>query len=236
MQTGAHLQTDEILALVKSHNERETKRYREYYESRSSPPRTETFEQELELYGFLARTCEGATPQALEELQSLAGVSLPPELRELYTTFGQLIVGHGRALTLFSVPEMVRRLRLQEGWQRFRSLGLIHMMNAAWTNHRPELEPGNGWLDPEEVDRLNTAYTCIGWSPTGDDEGFRYIYFDSAGAFGVVYYHQDEFGELYDETLIPMLSRSPACHTLSRIILVGLRDPFTFPLSDPGEG
>jgi hypothetical protein len=36
MQTVAQLQTEEILELVKRHNERDTKSYREYYESRPS--------------------------------------------------------------------------------------------------------------------------------------------------------------------------------------------------------
>jgi hypothetical protein len=211
---------------VRRHKEWEAKLRRDYYGYlQTREPQAETFEQHLERYGFLARIGVGATPQELEELQALAGVSLPPELREFYTFFGELQVSNPgeSAISLFSVPELMRRLRLQGGWQRFRSLGLIHMMNASWENHRPELEPESGLLDAEEIGRLNAAYTCVGWITDGTGEGFHYIYFDRAGAFGTVYYHQDEFDELYSESLMPMQSRSPANSTLSSIVTADLR-------------
>ena len=240
MQAGAHLQTDEILALVRGHNEREARLRREYYAYLlTQGPQTETFEQHLELYGCLARTGEGATPEQIEEIESLAGVSLPLELRELYTLLGELKVGNqvAPAIRLFSIPELVRRLRLQDSWERFRSLGLIHMMSASWGNRRPELEPDLGLLDAEEIGRLNAAYTCVGWIPDGH-EAHRYIYFDRAGAFGTLYYHQDGLDGLYSESLKPMQSRSLADTTLSSIVIEGLHeaDRILDMFEDGGEG
>ena len=226
MAGTGHLQTEEILALVRSHNERETRLRRDYYAYlQTQEPQEESFEEHLQRYGFLVRLAEPAKPEEARELEQLAGVSLPLELRELYDSLGGLQVHNPVAagIQLFPVPELLRRLRLPSGWERFRSLGLIHMMLASWSNDRPELEPG-GLLRADEIERLNAAYKCVGWIPTSNGEGFRYIYFDGSGKLGTLRVHQDAFAELYSEDLLPMQTRSPADDNLSSIVITGLRE------------
>ena len=100
-------------------------------------------------------------------------------------------------------------------------------MKLSWGNDRYELDAGNGLVTQAEVDRLNAAYTCVGWCPSDPGlEANDYIYFDASGAFGTVGTHQDDFDELYAERLRPMLDGSPARQTFSEIVLAALGNPY----------
>ena len=218
------LQLDEILELVNRFNAAEKERRRNYYAYRlTQGPQSDTFDEHLERYGTLARTGQVASEEEIGLLESALGATLPRELRDFYTQVGRLRIGIIGPVEVFSVGELLERLAIPSRWFRFRSLGLVHMMSAAWTNNRPELEPENGLLDGETIARLNSAYRCIGWLASGGTGAFEYIYFDRAGAFGTLRYHQDLWGELYSEKLLPMMERSPADRTLSSILLEILR-------------
>jgi hypothetical protein len=229
MEGPGRLQTDEILDLVERHNDRETRFRRGYYAYlQTQGPQSESFEEHLEEHAFLARFSGPATAEAIRELEALAGVAFPAELWELYGSLGGLRV-HNRVafgIELLSVPQLLHGLRSQVRWEHYRSLGLVDMMSASWCNDRPELEPEAGFLDAEEIAGLNDAYTCIGWIPDGYCEGYRYIYFDRAGAFATLDSHQDTLATLCSEHLRPMLGRSPAAESLSSILVAGLHDAF----------
>lgn len=223
------LRAQEILELVEQRNAREIAQRRDYYEYLvSRGDRSETLEEHLERYAQVIRTGEAATASEIRSLEDVIGRPLPPELTELYTTIGML---YGHAQCQPEVPS-VRSLLQRLGdpsmprYLKLRSLGLTDMMNAAWSNDRSEFDAETSILSAEELQTLNQAYTCIGWirSDPGD-EGHTYAYFDRDGRFGTIFFHQDEFGEVYEGALVPMMEESPARQTLSEILIDFLRNP-----------
>ena len=96
-------------------------------------------------------------------------------------------------------------------WEALASLGLADVVRWSWGNDRFEFDPDQrGGLTRDEVAALNRRYSAVGWRVVEDGEGFDYLYFDSEGRFGRLFYHQDAFDELYQDELRPMLAESPA--------------------------
>lgn len=206
------LRTDEILRYVERINASEMKRRRDYYDHLASKePQTETFEEHVAKFANLVRTGDTATLDEIRAFETAQSTTFPGELQEFHQTFGRLHAYH--TIEIFSVAEL----------QSMRSMGLIDMMSACWGHDRPEFDPAEGMMTREEIDALNAAYKCVGWiwSDPGE-EGHDYIWFDRDGRFGVTFFHQDAFDELYEEALVPMMARSPGSETLSDIILRAL--------------
>lgn len=216
------LRTPEITQLVEAYNGAETEKRKDYYEYlQAQEPQAESFEEHLRLYADLIRTGDIAAPDDLSELERLTGTTFPEELRELYTTIGMLRAGgpEGR-IDLFSVRELTEKARAASAPH---PLGLISMILDCWGNDRFEFDPKNRLITAEEIARLDAGYTCIGWVWSDPSlESHDYIYFDRAGNFGSLYYHQDAFDELYKDSLVPMLRASPANSPLSEVILKSL--------------
>jgi hypothetical protein len=216
------LRTSEISQLVESYNAAEIEKRKDYYEYlQTQEPQSETFEEHLQLYADLIRTGETATPGEIAALETLAGTAFPEELRELYGTMGMLRAGgpEGR-VDLFSVRELDAKAR---GAATPHPLGLIKMILDCWGSDRFEFNPANKLITADQVAQLDADYTCIGWVWSDPSlESHEYIYFDRAGNFGTLFYHQDAFDELYSDSLVPMLKASLANSSLSEIILKSL--------------
>ena len=232
------LRTGEILELVATWNDAETARRRDYHAYLAGKgDREDTFEEHLRKYGALIRTGELATPAEIRELGDAVGSPLPQELAEFYTTLGMLR-GGGPAgeLSIFSARELLRRMRdpAVPPYEAIASPGLARMMSACWGNDRFEFDPANGCISAAEVAAIDDAYICVGWVAIDPGvEGHTYVYFDRAGQFGSLFYHQDAFDELYEDDLVPMIEESPARRTLSEILLEMLRPPVQ--RSDDGD-
>jgi len=160
----------------------------------SRGPVTETLEEHVEKYGFLARTPGPTTPAQLEALGERVGMPLPAQLRDFYLRLGGLILGQlgFRTIALPSPSELMERLRLTDGWRRIASLGLVDMALASWGNDRHELRPHSGVFTAEELARANSELTCVGWIETSDAEGRVYVTFDRSGEVYFIQFHQDE--------------------------------------------
>lgn len=203
------LQTGEILRWIERCDAAEMKRRRDYYDYLTSKgPQDQTFEEHVAKYAALIGRGGVATAEQIAGLEVAEKTTLPAELHEFYRIIGRLHVPG--VMDVFSVEEL----------RGMRSMGLIDMMCAAWGNDRPEFDPGEGLIQQATIDATNAAYKCAGWiwSEPGY-EGHDYVWFDREGRFGTTYYHQDDFDALYEESLLPMLERSPEDRTFSEIIL-----------------
>jgi hypothetical protein len=217
-----NLRTNEITQLVESYNAAEIEIRRDYYDYlQSQEPQTESFEEHLQQYADLIRTGDTATANEVAALETTVGVTFPEELRELYATIGMLRAGgpEGR-IDLFSVRELTEKAQKAAAPH---PLGLVKMILDCWGEDRFEFNPSKGLISADQIARLDAEYTCIGWIWTDRSlESHEYIYFDRAGNFGTLFYHQDAFDQLYNDSLLPMLEASPAKSALSEIILKAL--------------
>lgn len=174
---------------------------------------TDSHDQFMEKYASLARFGT-ATPAAdIEQLQTLSTLALPPPLIQFYRTLGSLYGGNQLHDLLIYSPEALLKCSDPEGadWNRIRSIGMVDMIVLSWGGDRPEFDPARGaGLSETEVAALNANYSVVGWYVVEEGEGFNYLYFDTNGKFGTLFYHQDAFDELYAEHLRPMLQRSSA--------------------------
>jgi hypothetical protein len=170
----------------------------------------ESLQQHIAKYASFARFGEAADEAAIEALQSLSGPPLPEALRAFYRGVGSFDGGQRlKGLLIHAPATLVERAKpdADQPWNLVRSLGLAHMVRWSWGGDRPEFDPASGeGLDADEADALNRDYSVIGWSSVEETEGFRYLYFDRAGRFGILYYHQDAFGEVYEDALKPLLA------------------------------
>lgn len=216
------LDVGSIQALVETFNAPEIARRREYYDYLlSKGDSEETFEEHLAKYSQIIRVGETTSDAELAALEAALGRPLPDDLREFYKTVGQLRSTMG-PIEVPSARELLRRLALPEEWSghRIRSLGLVDMIVHCWGGDRWEFRPESGLIKAEEIERLNARYAVFGWLNSDPGlEGHHYLYFDEAGRFGTVFFHQEDFDRFYAESLGPMQERSPAKETLSELLV-----------------
>ena len=150
-------------------------------------------------------TVAGPTDEEIiDTLETSAGGPFPQRLRQFYRELGGISVAPEYSdywIHLCSAQELFDGLMKRDRhYEKLYSLGLIDMIRYRWDNDRPEFDQ----LDQDLVETINNRYKGIGWKLG------TYFYFDEAGRFGSVYYHQDYFGELVNECLLPMSEASPA--------------------------
>jgi hypothetical protein len=174
---------------------------------------SDSLDQFMSKYASLARFGQAAADSDIEQLQTLSRLKLPAPLVQFYRSSGSLDGGdrlHG--LVVHSPESLVKRSAPDApDWNRTRSVGLVDMIVLSWGGDRPEFDPASEErLTEKEVAGLNASYSVIGWYAVEEGEGFNYLFFDAAGKFGTLFYHQDAFDELYSEHLKPMLVASSA--------------------------
>ncbi|KAA6432763.1 SMI1/KNR4 family protein [Dyadobacter flavalbus] len=161
-----------------------------------------------------------STEEEVLVLENRIGIKLPEVLKNLYTGFGSIKNrnwNENNCLDIYSVSYLMERLDDPDKWARTESLGIIDMIRLSWGNDRYELDEE---LSPAMKAYLNKHYICFGLYRTDDNlESANYLYFDMHGRFGSVFYHQDNFEDLLQNHLRPMLEESPATHTLEELLL-----------------
>lgn len=216
----------EISAIVEAFNAPEVARRVDYWNYLRDRGRTdgESLDEHVRRYARIIRAGETATAGELAELEAIAGRPLPADLREFYRDVGQLMAG-GSPVQIESARRTLERLRLPaaERPRRLRSLGLVDRIHACWGGAREELEPEAGLLTRDQAAALNRRFLAIGWFTTDPgEEGHTYIYFDEAGRFGALFFHQDD-EDFLKASLLPMLEASPARQSLADVLLPLLR-------------
>ena len=158
---------------------------------------------------YKIKQIESADTEQLNKLQTYFDTEMPPELATFYQQLGGLEnhAADNFMLQIPSVSELLEQLNAEKNYEKRYSMGLIDGIKHSWSNDRPIFD----YIPKSEIDHINTDYKCMGlyrfdWQ---FEEAF-YIYFDKNHQFGLVRYHQDEFDELWDEHLTPMLTQSPA--------------------------
>lgn len=164
-----------------------------------------------------------ASDEGIKLLENLQSTDLPTELESFYKTFGGLVNKDNEESYCFNLPtieELIAKINSNES-NKIKSLGIIDMVNNSWGNGRSELNDGKH-LTADQVKFLNENYKCIGWYR--DDtilESAYYIYFDKKGAFGEVFYDQDDF-EGFKKELNHLINSNNEQKTLDQILTKAL--------------
>jgi len=206
----------DIQAWIRNYNDAETASRREYYEVLcAQAPQTESLEVHMKNYGRFATTGVTATTEELKDLAGRLSMAIPDDLQLFYQTIGSL---SSETIKVFSVSRLLENFNPSPSRPNApRSIGIIDMIHRRWNGYRWELDPKNGFISQADIDTLNAAYTCVGWFLTEDEESATYIYFDRAGMFGTLGYHQDAIETLCDEDLPVMLKSSAFKLTLAQV-------------------
>lgn len=154
----------------------------------------------------------------INELQSFFGVKVPSSLLEFYQTFGSIEnqCDESFHMKITSPFKLLKELKAEKHFDKRYSMGLIDAMKSTWGNDRPEFNK----CSQSEIEYINANYKYIGlyrydWQL---EEAF-YIYFDQNHQFGLARYHQDEFDDLWESHLTPMLTKSQANQTLEQLLI-----------------
>lgn len=179
------------------------------------------------------RTAVPATAEELRELEPHFALGVPPQLKLLYEAFGGLHTdGNEDFAVSIDTPRTLLDNLCKEGFYwKLHSLGLVDTIRFSWVNDRPEF----GQVDPGKVALINERYKGFGFYRRDDGlEEAHYLYFDAHGKFGAVRYHQDDFSDLWDDQLNPMLQASRATEDLPALLERVLREQQALWLSKQG--
>jgi hypothetical protein len=222
-------QTTKIIELAQHLNQAARDACSDYYAYLiERAPREDSLEEFVEKNGSTIAIGPVATQEEVQELADFFPGHFPQELQTFFLNIGGLRLS---PLEFYSARNLLDFLRDPSDLvgtpasSSPKSLGLLDMIKLSWGNDRFEFDAVNGLIQQTEVDSLNGRYTCIGWfSAAGCDEceSNTYVFFNQAGDFGTVFYHQDDFDELWSGSLLPMLTTSPETKKLSEIILHAL--------------
>jgi len=161
-----------------------------------------------------------STAEEILQLENRINFRLPEELSNFYTDFGAVKNrnwNENNCIDIYSVKYLMERLNDPDKCSGTHSLGIVDMIKLSWGNDRYELDDE---LSAPMRAFLNKNFICFGLYRTDDNlESANYLYFDTSGCFGSVFYHQDDFEELLANHLLPMLEASPAAQTLEELIL-----------------
>jgi hypothetical protein len=144
-------------------------------------------------------------------------MEVPVFLQAYYQQIGGLRNGaEDYHLSIPSVSTLHEELKAERNFDKRYSMGLIDAIKHSWGNDRPEFQH----ISQVEIDYINANYKCIGfYRYDGQLEEAFYIYFDAQHQFGLARYHQDEFDELWEEHLTPMLTKSQADKSLEQLLI-----------------
>ncbi len=143
-----------------------------------------------------------AAPASNEEIQTLTAYfsqPIPQELITFYKTIGG--IESDEIFHIFSPENFINQIQERESLQH-NSTGIIDMIIAFWGNDRPEFQEYE-LLTEEETDKINKAFSCIGWIMAEEDnyESGEYVIFDKNGNFMNLYCHQDNLVKTKNQLL-----------------------------------
>lgn len=157
-----------------------------------------------------------ADAEQLNKFQTYFDTEIPAELTAFYQQLGGLknYTPDGDLIEILSVSELLEELN--DKYEKRYSMGLIDGIKHLWNNDLPEFDD----IPKSEIDYINTNYKCIGFYCLERKwvQAF-YIYFDKDHRFGSVYYNLEEFDELRDKHLTPMLTKSQADKSLEQMLI-----------------
>jgi hypothetical protein len=158
-----------------------------------------------------------ASEQQIQLLQQRFDFELPVELIHFYKALGGLNKANAVSERGIVVPNIA--LQVLE-----RKMGIIDTILDYWGNDRYEFLPQEKNFTPEQIAFLNDNYKCIGRYNNRDGlESAGYIYFDTKGNFGELFYHQDYFEEVRED-LIKMANGSIATKSLEAVLIDAISD------------
>lgn len=164
-----------------------------------------------------------ATTEQIARLEELVG-PLPEELKQFYLKVGGLENtnnGEIHCMDMLTAEALIEGVTHTTSYYKMHSLGLADMMRYNWGNDRPEFTNGR-FFTPECLQYINSHYRCFGWYRTDDGlEAAYYMYFDQAGKFGALLYHQDTIDRVQD-AFRKMMVASPATQTLEDTLCEGI--------------
>ncbi|WP_294963624.1 SMI1/KNR4 family protein [uncultured Flavobacterium sp.] len=130
-----------------------------------------------------------ASNDEIEELASYFPFPLPEELINFYKTIGG--IESDEIFCISSAKNLTRYMKQRADFAN-NSTGIVDMIIAYWGNDRPELQKYK-LLSPEETEKINGNFPCIGWMTSQEDveESGEYVIFDKNGNFTNIYCHQD---------------------------------------------
>lgn len=170
-------------------------------------------------------TLPAATDAEVTQLETTLGFELPAELRQFYLTIGGLENTDNGESYCISVPtaaQLTESLNETNNYFKLYSPGVADMMRHSWGNDRPEFT--NGYFHKELLDFINTHYRSFGFYRTDTIlESAHYLYFDTAGKFGAVFYDQDTPDYLKNE-FTKMRENSPASLSLEAMLCKAIED------------
>ncbi len=158
-----------------------------------------------------------ASEVMISKIQGYYKTKIPISLRWFYREIGG-ITGNSNefVMNIENIPYLLKKLNEPNKWFKCDSLGFVDYLRFLWGNDRPEFES----FDPEKVAYLNENYRCFGHYrfSCGLTEA-NILYFDKAGKFGEVRYHEKEFENVWTEFLNDMLVASPASEDLEHMLI-----------------
>ncbi len=171
-------------------------------------PQKDSLEEFVERNGKTITIGPVATQEEVQELADFFPGRFPQELQTFFLNIGGLRLA---PLEFYSARNLLdflsdpSDLAGTPASSMPKSLGLLDMIKLSWGNDRFEFDAANGLIQQTDVDSLNSRYACIGWFSAADCdecESNTYVFFNQAGDFGTVFYHQDAFDELWAGSLL----------------------------------
>ena len=193
---------------------------------------TESLDEYLERHAEFARFGQPATDAEIAGLKALSKAAIPPALEAFYREMGSFGGGRGmRNLTIAHPAAFADAHR--SDLRPLRSIGLIDVLRSGPWGHLQLFDTASGeGLTPDQVSVLNDRYSVCAWRFVEETEGREYLYFDRAGRFGLLLFHQDHIEDFHSGALLPMVESSPATDSLA----TALRKLVKGSISDPECG
>jgi SMI1 / KNR4 family (SUKH-1) len=161
-----------------------------------------------------------ASNEDITKLEEKLFIQFPNELKSFYAKLGGLSNKNNLESYCIKTDTVSELLKyLTSDYIILKSIGIIHQIEFSWGNDRFEFSKSEGNFTESELNYLNEHYKCIGLYRTDTIlESAYYIYYDKAGNFGTVFYHQDDF-EAAQEILQNMCNASHATQCLEEILV-----------------
>ncbi|WP_343704848.1 SMI1/KNR4 family protein [Flavobacterium sp.] len=140
-----------------------------------------------------------ASDEEIQELASYFTQPLPKELITFYKTIGG--IESDEIFSIFSVENLLNQIQERTNLKH-NSTGIIDMIIAFWGYDRPEFQEYK-FLNEEQTQKINEAFSCIGWMMSEEDinESGEYVIFDKNGNFANIYCHQDKIKSTVNQLL-----------------------------------
>jgi predicted DNA-binding WGR domain protein len=159
-----------------------------------------------------------ATEEEITQLQQKYSFQLPDSLLSFYKTIGGLYNHNNDETHCIEIPNANKILS-----GNYKINGIIDAILESWGNDREEFSQGAGNFSQGQIDYLNSQYKCVGYYHNEEGiESANYIFFDTQGNFGDLFYYQDDFSKAYKQ-LVQMAKENTTIKTLEEILIAAIK-------------